>query len=126
VGQLTAEKEARIQALVLRDSRDETTFAIVTAPRIQDLQSARHLVSRFTEAVTAWVRDTEEGKEAYKESDRDYNVGDLANDVDEPTLAPYLAAQGLFNVEIEIRSDEDFQDTWSYDTRLVAVERLAP
>lgn len=124
MGQATEGKQTRVQALVLRSSRDETTFAIVTSRKTAQVRSARQLVHCFTEAVTAWVRSTPDGKDAYQESARDYNVGDLANDIDDPTLKPYLEAQGLYDVEIEIYSDEDFQDNWAYDTHLVDANRL--
>jgi len=87
---------------------------------------ASQLLKRFVEAVTAWVRNTQEGKEAYDQSDQDYNVGDLANDIDQPSLAPYLEAHGLLDLEIDIYSDDDFQNNWTSDTHLVNAEKLDP
>lgn len=124
MGQVTQGSQRRIQTLVPRISRDETTFAIVTVRQTADVKTARQLVSRIQAAVTAWMQNTPEGKDALDETCHDYNVGDLANDLGEPSLSRYLEAQGLLEVEIEIYSDEDYQDNWSYDTRLFQAGRL--
>ena len=126
MGQATAGRDALIQALVIRGSRDETTFAFVTVRRTPDVHTARQLLQRFAEAVTAWVRNTKEGREAYEQCSQDYNVGDLANDIGQHSLCPYLKAQGLLDVKIDVYSDDDFQDNWTYDTRLVNAESLDP
>ena len=124
MGQATEGDQTRVRALVLRSSCDETTFSIVTARKTQQVWCARQMVHAFCDAVTAWVQNTPEGRKAYEESDSDYNVGDLANDIDDRALAPYLAAQGLRDVEIEVVSDEDFQNNWTFDTHLIDPSRL--
>ena len=109
----------RVQALVLRSSRDETTFAVVSCRQTEEARRADQLLTLFSAAVTGWVKETDTGKVAYANSSEDYNVGDLSTDIKDDLLRPFLERHGLFDVAIETFSDTDFQDNWTYDTHLV-------
>jgi hypothetical protein len=115
---------SRVRALVLRSSREETTFAVVSCRRTEEVRRAGQLLALFSAAVTDWVKETDAGKAAYANSSEDYNVGDLSTDIDDDTLQPFLERHGLFDIEIETFSETDFQNDWTYDTHLVADEDL--
>jgi len=109
----------RVSAFVFRDSVDETTFAVVSCNRSKRVGSSRQLFRQLTLAVTNWVNRTETGRAAWESSSCDYNVGDLSTDLGEPTLLARLRARGITALEVEIYSDDDVYDSWTYDTVLV-------
>jgi hypothetical protein len=108
-----------VTALVLRDSRDEMTWAVVSCKRTRLVYSANQLLNRVQAAVSEWVRTTDAGKNVYEDSGGDYNVGDLANDLDDKDLRRCLESQGLFHVDIDVYSYDDAAVLWSFDTHLV-------
>lgn len=73
---------------------------------------------RFKEAVTDWVRTTEEGAAIYDEAAGDLNIGDLLmNDTEFLKAASArLEADGIAKVEMDYVS---FDKAMSYDTWLV-------
>jgi hypothetical protein len=73
----TTPDAGRVQPLVLRGSREETTFALVGCARSAQVARATDLYRQISAAVTRWVRQTESGREAYRQSSEDYNVGGL-------------------------------------------------
>lgn len=111
-----------VRAVVLRSSSDESTLAIVTVRRTDTVRHPDQLLDLFRNAVTAWVRETKEGAEAYENSSEDFNIGDLAVIMPNPQLQFYFNGQGLYDINIETIVNTDYQDNWTYDTRLVVDE----
>lgn len=109
----------KVRAVVIRSSTEENTLACVTVRKTETVRHPGQLLSLFRNAITAWVRETKEGREAYDNSSRDFNVGDLAVIMPNPQLQYYFNGQGLYDIEIETISSTDFQDDWTYDTHLV-------
>jgi hypothetical protein len=120
----TTPDEQRVQALVLRDSREETTFALVSCARSVQVSCAADLHRQITAAVTRWVKQTESGREAYRRSSEDYNVGDLGGDLGDPDLMGLLAAHGVHDLTIDLFSSDDAHRTWTYDKHLVDASEL--
>lgn len=111
-----------IEAVVIRQSRDEKTVAIVKATVADDFGSdddAAHddvttLYGHIQLAVTDWFRETDTGKAAVRGSSYDLNVGDLADWCDDKTLVPFLRKQGIRRLRIETHSDTHGHH-WDYD-----------
>lgn len=112
-------KSGRVTAVVQRDSRDETTMAFVSCKKTEEVQYASQLYERILKAVTAWVQDTHEGREAYEESGRDYNIGDFAADCGGHIVETLLQEYGIIDIEVELFCIDDFQSNWTYDMALV-------
>jgi hypothetical protein len=109
----------RVQALVPRCSREETTVARVGCARSAQVGNAADLHRQLTAAVTCWVRQTESGRAAYAGSSEDYNVGDRGGDLGDPDLLRLLAAHGVRDLTIEIVTSDETLSGWTYDTPLV-------
>jgi hypothetical protein len=117
----------RVQALVLRCSREETTFALVSCAKTVQVSAAADLFRCLCAAVTGWVRETASGREAYRNSSEDYNVGDLSGDLGDPDLQRLCAAHGVHDLTVDIFSCSEAHGDWTYDTQLVdAWELEAP
>ena len=73
------------------------------------------------------MSETTEGKQAWKYSSGDFNVGDLSsyldNDID--GLLKYLKAEGIEELSLECNSHEErTAHSWTYDTVLCNPEEL--
>ena len=68
--------------IIPRVSRDKTTFAVVEFAGV----AREQLKEAIQIAVTDWIEHSEEGRRAYDEASKDFNVGDLANELGEPNL----------------------------------------
>jgi len=111
--------------IVSRDSRDETTLALVYAD-VNDkrLLNEKSFLKALKQAITEWVKNTPEGKSAWEQSSKDFNVGDLSL---EPThskssLWTWLDRAGIQNLRIETISHSNTCEAWSYDTVLADLE----
>ena len=47
-----------------------------------DARTKGEAMQRLTRAIDQWIRNTDEGREAWAESSEDFNVGDLAGYLD--------------------------------------------
>ncbi len=61
-------------------------------------------MQRLTRAIDQWIRNTDEGREAWAESSEDFNVGDLAGYLDGcgkavPSLQHYLKREGIARIK---------------------------
>lgn len=73
------------------------------------------LLHKFRAAVTQWIKETDDGANAWEYSGGDFNIGDYASYESNEALNQYLAEQGL-SVSINIVNDDD--NTLAYDTVL--------
>lgn len=58
----------------------------------------------LNKAMSKWIEETNEGRDAWESSCGDLNIGDIAtyqHDTD-PTLTPYLEAQGISIKRVEV------------------------
>lgn len=109
----------KVTHLVLRNSQDETTAAIVTA----EFHSASKKVflHSLQNAVTNWVTHTEVGKRVWDETCQDLNIGDLDSYSTE-TLLPFLSENGINDFDIHILSSDEVDTNWTYDTVLATLD----
>ncbi len=111
---------------VIRREWEPGTFAIITAtvdPGLfkkahpKDGTAAGAIKAMVTQAVTAWVNETEEGKNAAKFVNWNFNAGDLADALDKTGLRERLKVAGV--MEIAIQSSEiAYDDGWGLDDTL--------
>jgi hypothetical protein len=95
----------RGRVILPRVNREETTFAVVEWAG--DFLPSE-LLKRVKRAVSRWVANTPE----------DFNVGDLSNCDSDPTLIPYLQAEGLTFLDVNCFSYDGPAYGWEYDTVL--------
>jgi hypothetical protein len=105
----------RGRVILPRVNREETTFAVVEWAG--DFLPSE-LLKRVKRAVSRWVANTPEGMAALEDSDKDFNVGDLSNCDSDPTLIPYLQAEGLTFLDVNCFSYDGPAYGWEYDTVL--------
>jgi hypothetical protein len=97
-----------------RVSRDETTFAVVEYAGVDRLD----LKSSIQRAITAWVKNSDVGRRAFQETDGDFNVGDLANELGDPALTAELAKERITHLTVETYCDV-MPTGWEFDDHLV-------
>lgn len=115
----------QVEAVVVRDSREETTIACVTCRRTGQIARPEDILPRLKRALTCWAKETPEALLAWVDSSRDFNVGDLEEFVGEESLVPYLAREGLFDLAVTIVSAGPPQPGWTYDTILMDAAQLS-
>jgi hypothetical protein len=120
-----------LRLIVLRTSSEEVTFADVRAELTpaaldKDLADERSFLAALQEAVTDWVRTTEEGREWYENTSHDANVGDLCAYGIPEQVAKALTTQGIESLTVECTSTADRHvcRDWAYDTHLVDEDAL--
>ena len=111
----------RITLVVHRESTDECTFAVVSCDKTDKITTPRHVPQAVITAVTAWVQNTTEGREAYNRTAADFNIGDLSQESLLPpsALGLYLEEQGVVNLAIETHVHDYGSVGWTYDQHLV-------
>jgi NifB/MoaA-like Fe-S oxidoreductase len=120
-------KDQEFEFVVKRSSGEELTFAIVSGKvskafilqhKAQEPDAA--VLQMVRRAVTAWVKQTDAGREAWEYSGGDLNIGDLMGHIDtDKELNKLLEAAGFEELSIEGSSSESVSDRWTYDTVLV-------
>lgn len=98
----------------------ENRIAIVNCESY--LQTQELVMKAISKAVTHWVKTTDEGKEKWENSSHDLNIADLSSmtpDYFWSSLAKPLAKQGIYNLEIKLYGDDDYPESYNYDTVLV-------
>jgi hypothetical protein len=125
-----------IDAVIIRNSREEHTVAIVRAEIADDFgcdergsggspDDVTVLWGRIQLAVTEWFFKTDQGKAAIRSNNYDFNIGDLAEWKEHDSLVPFLRRQGIHSLEIDIHSDTaghcwDFDDVLFDDMEINA------
>lgn len=100
-------------------------FITVVRAKVRDdsMKEDVNFLRRLRRAITSWIKETEDGKAAWKLSSEDFNLGDLANEYHaESSIIPYLAAEGID--ELSIESLGGGCRNWIHDTVLVNEHEL--
>ena len=117
-----------VRFVVLReDTRDGVTLAVVTARVPPHTAAEIGFRDALTSALTAWMRETDDGRAAWEASSHDVNVGDLTAQVEGVTpdsLRLYLEAHGIHDLSVSIIDENVPCRSWTYDTVLADVERI--
>jgi hypothetical protein len=114
--------------IILReDTRDGVTLAIVTSRVPPDSADEIGFRDALTSALTAWMQETDDGRAAWEASSHDFNVGDLATQVEGVTpdsLRLYLEARGIHDLSVSIIDENVPCHAWTYDTVLTDAEHI--
>ena len=102
--------------IVVVNCTGEPTVAIVSCQKNETIQSARDLQDQIARAVTEWVKNTEAGKEAWKQSSEDFNIGDLSLCLGNEELLALLKKNNVIDIEIETYCQGH---DWDFDMILV-------
>ena len=114
----------KIETVVFRQSDDENTVAILTCNQTSDIADAGAFRDALRKAVSDWVDRTTDGREAYAENGNDFNLGDLAQWDDDPTLLEFMRLHGIGGFAIQVFCDTEPAPGWDYDDSLVDEERV--
>ena len=85
------------------------------------------LLSTLTEAMTEWVRTTEEGQRFWESTGRDANIGDLISAYDgglPDAVEEALRTKGILGFRARCISNDRVSQVWSYDTLIVEHDAL--
>lgn len=114
-----------VRFVVVRPSSDEFTFALVTA-EVKDpaLEKEDAFFDRMCGAIACWVLGTRDGEQAWLQSSKDFNVGDLSHHLGGPNsrnrlLISFLEKAGIRKMEVEPVCEMSQCRNWTYDTVLV-------
>jgi hypothetical protein len=89
------------------DSLDALRIVAITS----SAQTEAEALERLERGISKWTTHTEEGKQAWRDSSGDLNIGDLAAYFDaagkvEESLSPFLADEGITRVtDVLVRSN---------------------
>lgn len=115
-----------VRFVVKRESVQENTIAIVRAKVTKPiLNSMDRFLVALKVAVTEWITSNDDGRAAWQESVKDFNVGDLANYYTNTALSICLADQGIYELHIDTVCDDTCNRSWTYDT-VLANDTLVP
>lgn len=86
-------------------------------------ETRQDTLQRIERALTAWASETIEGRAAWDLSCEDFNVGDLLDHLQSPSLAAFLAAEGV----LDIRNQEVHTgpDAFKFDHHLMSPDEQA-
>lgn len=82
-------------------------------------------LDQFKKALTDWASETDEGRQTWKSSYGNFNVGFLATHAPGDNLAPYLRRRGLANYSVLMANDEIIVEQ-AHDEVLINVNDLTP
>jgi hypothetical protein len=92
-------------------------IVIVSAEKTQTVTTVDTLYERVVQAVTTWMKTTEEGRKAWEYAVDDFNVGDLASYLGDEDLLRCFENEGVKDLRIE---EPDLSKSWwGYDASLV-------
>lgn len=116
---------SRITTVVVREGRDEATFAVVACDESWSIKTPTDIRHKVRHAVTEWMRTSPEGRQAWKNSSEDFNVGDLASQLADHDLQRCLSQRGVENLTIDVYSNHNRPDPyWTYDLVLPDAQAL--
>ena len=81
--------------------------AILTITSVENL-SPSEAKSKVVDAITQWINDTMEGKDAWSYSCTDFNIGDLSQFEQSSTLNNILKQHGINSINIATISADNF------------------
>ncbi len=90
-------------------------IAVLTLETKTDMTQAA-AKGRFVMALSEWGKNSEAGKQAWKDSDQNFNIGDFAHHDNDRDLKAVLAAEDITSATIEVFSADESHD---YDEVLV-------
>lgn len=111
-------RDARLATAVVARGY-EPTIAIISCRKTRTIRGGGQILQPLTAAVTQWINETKAGRDAWRDSCEDFNVGDLAACLEDAELKARLKALGVNDLEINLIMDSDQQEGWVYDTVLV-------
>lgn len=100
---------------------DTELTAIIQCADIGLFNTKDEFLVRLKKAITNWIDNYPEGKEAWDHSSGDFNFGDLSSHERDINLIIELRKQDIFSFSIEIISS--FEAHFSYDEVLVTDEK---
>lgn len=113
-----------ISAIITRPG--ESTVAVVSCQKFHTVQTVEDMQKAVIKAVTEWVKTDPGGRTAWEQSERDFNIGDLALYVGwecDKDLRRLLVQNCLVGFQVEA-TETDTPVDWVFDTILVDVAEL--
>lgn len=105
----------KLEIYVPRIDKNLVNLAIIKAKTKHSSVDA--FKNALRNALTAWVKETDEGKQAWEYSSEDFNVGDLTDWTDTQSLILYLSKYDIYSLSVDILTLP--QHNWMFDEVLV-------
>jgi hypothetical protein len=96
-------------------------LAIYTVATERDDLDVDSVLGLLRDAVTDWVRETDEGRTAWEDSEEDFNIGDFDDLGEAESFRPFMRRHGI--VRIMRLYLGDMLDAFPYDTVLPRLGR---
>ena len=114
----------RVRFVIPRTSSDEFTYAVVSAAvKSEAMLDERVFLVALSSAVNKWTVRIASGRAAWRESRKDFNVGDLSRYLADKELQKCLSLARIYDMEITIATEHNRAKCWTYDTILAGPNR---
>ena len=100
---------------------DENRVAVVTYKSSKELNQ-NSMMDLLVKAITEWVSNTADGEHAWKDSQKDFNVGDLSCFLGYWSLDEMLHANDIWELKVDICGNGDYPTNYNFDTVLAQPE----
>ena len=119
-------KPIQVRFVVQRRGFDEVMYAVVKAGvNNPKLTSSYEFVTRLRQVLTDWTVETADGARVLESTGGGFNIDDLADvDQDSTGLRGRLNRAGIVNLSVELHSEAQTCNSWSFDDDLVYVGTL--
>lgn len=107
-----------VQFVIPREGYEEHTVAIIEASVTDTiLRDKIPFLQALRSALTTWARNTNRGRQAWRESCHDFNIGDLHGYQEDPSLKQICSEAGIQHLTVNLFMD--LTTNWTYDTLLI-------
>lgn len=84
-------------SFIRRDINHIHNMVVLRFKHKKTLKTPPEVLNAFTNSITKWVENTQEGKDVWSYSSQDLNIGDILGEYKNPMLNKYLCAKGIKN-----------------------------
>lgn len=114
---------AKSHVIILQRSGENRIAIVKCDCRVE---TSDEVMDRIVKAVTKWVQETVDGENAWEICSEDFNIAyleaivvdSIRNEISD-TIFPFLIAEDIYNLEIDLYGSSDCPSNYTYDTVLV-------
>ena len=95
------------------------TAEVVAETTDLSIMNSDQVMERISNAVAKWIENTEEGKSAWDNSGEDFNIADLIDYCEEPSLSLELLKEGITRLDIHLEDEvQGSPENFNFDSIL--------
>lgn len=110
--------------LIILQRPTESTVAVLTGKCDALFATSDEIMDAIVTSITEWVRKDPEGRDLWKRSGHDLNVGDLGSYGIDLALDTFLKKHSVFDLKVDIFSESDYPHNYMFDTVLVDADEI--